>query len=225
MNTEDIILALVFVGLLILTFIGLLFPAVIATLLALISSLGCFIFAAVTGSVCGLISGTQVLLKLTIFVYRPYDLTMNPLYYRIREFLAGKIEKVIVFLLITSSIFCILVELSYYGINVLPFNFLRYGVFLSNLSLASNIVIIEKMPSGEGNGWAKLFLYILAISLSSYGIITFYRGIPEPIYPQDIYPVIYQLEKYLFPLFLSIFNVAASLSLSLTLIHAYCISP
>jgi hypothetical protein len=217
MDTEDIILALLLVGLLILSFICLLFPVV----LALILSLGYFILAAMIGLLCGLISETQVFLKLTVFVYRPYDPTMNPSYYRIRKFLARKIEKVIVFLLIASSIFCILIELSYYGINILPFNLLRYGVFISNLSLASNIIVIEKIPSEGGDGLARLFLYIIAISLASYGIITFYRGIPEPIYPPNVYPEIYQLQKYLPPLCLSIFNVAASLSLSLTLIDSY----
>jgi hypothetical protein len=218
MDTEDFIFVLLFVGLFVLALISLIFPIV----LAMIISAGYLILIAMIGFLCGFISGTRIFLRLTIFVYRPYDLTMNPLYYRIREFLAKKIEKIIVILLIASSVFCILIELSYYGINIFPFNLLEYGVFISNFALAGNIIIIEKIPSEKSDWWVKLFLYILAASLFLYGITVFYRGIPEPLYPPDVYPEMYQLQKHLPFLCLSTFNVAGSLGLSSTLIGAYC---
>ncbi|MGD2249116.1 MAG: hypothetical protein PVF58_11985 [Candidatus Methanofastidiosia archaeon] len=218
MDTEDLMLVLLFFSLLVFTFICLLFPIVLAMLL----SVGYFIIIAMFGFLCGLASGTRIFAQLTIFVYRPYDPAMSPLHHRIRKFFVRKIEKIIVLLLITSSVFSILIEFSYYGISFLPFNFLKYGVFISNLVLASNIVIMERVLFEEGNWEIKLFLYILAITLFSYGILTFSHGIREPIYPPDVYPEMYQLQKYFPSLCLSIFNIAASCGFSLTLIDAYC---
>ncbi len=221
MDTEDLKFALFFLSILVFSIICLLFPIVLAFFLSAIY----FIVIAMFGFLCGFASGARIYLRLTIFVCRPYDFGMNPLAFRIREFLAEKIEKIFVILLIASSFFSILIELSHYGISFFPFDLLQYGVFISNLALVSNILILEIVlfkESDWGSWEVRLFLYILAGTLFSYGILTFYRGIPEPLYPPGIYPEMYQLQKYFPFLCLSIFNITASCGLSFSLISAYC---
>ena len=99
------------------------------------------------------------------FDYSSHYRGTRPFSIRIRKLLARKLEKIFVFLLMTSAVFSVLVELTYCGINPLPPVLIEYGVFISNLVLASNILVLDRILLEADDLWVKIFVYVLAIAL------------------------------------------------------------
>jgi len=108
LDTEQLIFGFLF-GFAVFTCIFFIFPIVVALPIAILYS----VIIAMFGFLCGAATGLRIFIQLTIFVHRPYDPTMSRSHYRIRKFLVRKIEKIIVLLLLASSVLSILIDLNF----------------------------------------------------------------------------------------------------------------